>query len=58
MDSEAWQATVRGVINSWTRLSTYTFSFLYHVSLISLTLTEFSDMSPYVPQTPEIAHNL
>ena len=33
MDSEAWQATVCGVINSWTWLSTHTSSFFYHVSL-------------------------
>ena len=31
MDREAWQATVRGVAKSQTRLSDFTFTFHFHV---------------------------
>ena len=30
MDRGAWQATVHGVANSWTRLSDFTFTFHFH----------------------------
>ena len=30
MDGGAWQATVHGVANSWTQLSDFTFTLVYH----------------------------
>ena len=30
MDGGAWQAAVHGVAKSWTRLSDFTFTFLFH----------------------------
>ena len=30
MDGGAWWATVHGVVSSWTRLSTFTFTFHFH----------------------------
>ena len=30
MDREAWHAAIHGVINSWTRLSDFTFTFRFH----------------------------
>ena len=30
MDEGAWQAAVHGVAKSWTRLSTFTFTFHFH----------------------------
>ena len=30
MDGGAWKAAVHGVVKSWTRLSDFTFTFLFH----------------------------
>ena len=52
MDGEAWQATVRGVAKSWTRLSDFTFTFHFH-ALEKEMATHSSVLAWRIPGTGE-----
>ena len=52
MDGGAWWAAVHGVAKSWTRLSDFTFTFLFH-ALEKETVTHSSVLSWRIPRTEE-----
>ena len=52
MDRGAWQATVHGVAKSWTRLSDFTFTFLFH-ALEKEMATHSSVLAWRIPGTGE-----
>ena len=52
MDREAWHAAVYGVTNSWTRLSEFTFTFLFHALEKEMT-THSSILAWRIPGTAE-----
>ena len=52
MDREAWHAVVHGVAKSWTRLSDFTFTFLFH-ALEKEMATHSSVLAWRIPGTGE-----
>ena len=52
MDGGAWQTTVHGVSESWTRLSNFTFTFHFH-SLEKEMATHSSNLAWGIPGTAE-----
>ena len=48
MDWGAWQATVPGVAKSWTRLSTFAFTFFPHLGLLSTCLLTWNSPLPHL----------